>query len=218
MPIEGLTPALAVPNDVRAGRPWWKVCCGGCCLFIVIILVGLGLLWRGIGGIGSGPSLVATVPGNFPPSVTLFMLDKAKSIEYFSGHDKNRTFATLLKPLRFFGSVMVSSSVTDGLHGTTTSIGLDKFMDASTARLEQIDTVTIYWEHLPATKEDLYRFYLEQFQRNGYVVETQRDDASMTDNIVGKRQDVTVQLQVQDLPDVEGVDTVTVTVDYVNDK
>lgn len=204
-----------VGTEMRQGRPWWKICCGGCCLILVLLVVGAGLAWRGLGG-GNGPILVDELPANFPPNITLYRVDDAKSIEYYSGRDKNRAFTALMSPLRFFGTIMVSPRETDGGPSTGTARNIDRFMDAGASRLQQIDTVTVRWERLAAAKDDLLRFYREQFDRNGFVSTSRRDAATASDTIIAKRQDVIVQLLVQDLPDIDGIDTVTIKIDYLN--
>lgn len=214
MPDQTVTPR-EVGTEMRQGRPWWKICCGGCCLILILLVVGAGIAWRGLGG-GRGSVFVDRLPSNFPPNVTLYRLDDAKSIEYFSGHDKNRTFAALMSPLRFFGTIMVSSGETDAGQATGTARNIERFMDAGASRLQQIDTVTVRWERLAVPKADLIRFYTEQFDRNGFVTTLKRDAATVSESIIAKRPDVIVQLLVQDLPDIDGIDTVTLKVDYLN--
>ncbi|MFA5935716.1 MAG: hypothetical protein WC787_02595 [Patescibacteria group bacterium] len=185
--------------DARAGRPWWKLCCGGCCLFLLLVLVGGVFFWRGIGG-GRGPQILTQLPSNFPPVVTLYRVEQATSIEYFPGSEKTRTFSALLSPLRFFGSVMMTNG----------------FMDANVSRLQQVDTVTIRWKSLDATGPDVRTYYREHFQRNGFTLDERRDEPSASDILIARRADVGVQILIQDLPDIAGVDMVTVAVDYLN--
>jgi hypothetical protein len=216
MPIEALkTPEpVVVSTEMRAGRPWWKICCGGCCLFLILAVAGGFLLWRGIGG-GRGPVALSDLPSNFPPSITVYRLDQARSIEYFSGADKNKGFAALLSPLRYFGSVMMTTAPSEQVESSSTN-PLARFVDVNAARLGQVDTLTIRWKSLVATSDEVLRFYREQFRRNEYLIDETRDEAAGSTLLVARRGDVTAQLLIQDVPDVAGLDSITLIIDYLN--
>lgn len=205
---------VTVSADMRAGRPWWKICCGGCFLFLFVLIVGAALLWRGAGG-GRGPQILAQLPANFPPSISFYQLEDAQSIEYFSGSEKNRAFSALLSPLKMFGSVMVSTSE-NGTEGSASTTAIQRLMDASVSRLEQIDTVTVRWSSLEANRDDVLRFYLESLQRNGFTVDARREAATATDNVIARRDDINVQLMLQDVGDVPGIESLVIVVDYLN--
>lgn len=215
MPLVQQNTPPQVATEMRQGRPWWKVCCGGCCSLVAVAVIASGLAWRGAGG-GSGPRIVNELPSNFPPGLTLYRLDQARSIEYFSGRDKDRTFTILMSPLRFFGNIMVSSSEKDAGSASGASGSIDRFMETNASRLQQIDTVTVYWDQLDVSKDDLYVFYLEQFRRNGYVIDSRRDELLSRDTIIARQADITAQLSVQDSPDIRGIDTVTIVINYSN--
>jgi hypothetical protein len=213
MALESTNEPRLVGDEVRAGRPWWKICCGGCFLFLFVLIVGAAFLWRGAGG-GRGPQILTELPANFPPSISLYRLEEAQSIEYFSGGEKNRAFSALLSPLKMFGSVMVSTSNnTDGSASTT---AIQRLMDTSVSRIEQIDTVTVRWNSLDVSRDEALRFYLESFQRNGFTVDARREDATATDNVIARRDDITVQLMLQDVGDVPGIESLVIVVDYLN--
>lgn len=192
-----------------------KICCSSCLVLFLVALIGIGLIWRGLGG-KDGPKIVDELPANFPSEIKLYQLEKADQIEYFSGQDKNKFFNSVLLPLKFFGSIMVYKNQNRG--STTSSMEiLERVMDANASRLQQIDTVTVRWVRLPGSKTEVYKFYSDQFKRNGFTAQAGRDDATSSDILIAVREDgLLVQLQIQDVPDIANIDMITIKVDYSN--
>jgi len=199
--------------EIREGWPWWKICCIGCFVLVVAIIVLIGAAWHGFGG--GGPQTLTALPPNFPPSVGVYRLEDAKSIVYLPGKEKDRLITLVLSPFRFFGNVMVSESATGT--GGAPKPWVDQVTEsASITQLQKMDTVTITWERLQADRDEVEKWYLGGFQRNGFAVTSRRDAATATDVMIAQRSDARVQLQLQDLPDISGIDTVTMVVDYLN--
>lgn len=91
------------------------------------------------------------------------------------------------------------------------------FFRGASAPLQQMDTVVVRWEELDTSREDVLRFYQELFERNKFVVQSARDGGRAIDTIVAQRDDVVMNVRVQDLPDVPGVDNVTVIINYLSE-
>ncbi|MEO5927938.1 MAG: hypothetical protein ABIO72_04415 [Patescibacteria group bacterium] len=202
-------PATPGLDEARQGRPWWKACCVGCFFFLLVMIIGFVLFWRGLGG-GRGPQVLSSLPSNFPPALTLYRMDKAASITYFSGEEKQRTISALLSPVRWLkGDRSVAPS-------TTSTVTVGQALDAQGSLIAQVDTVSVVWQNLDVPRIDLLEFYQDEFRRNGFTVQSSHDDVTQTDSIVATRNDIMLALKIQDLADIEGIDTITAVVDYLN--
>lgn len=190
--------------EIREGRPWWKFCCVGCLVLVCGILIFIGIAFRGLGG--GGPAALSDVPPNFPPSVSLYRVEDAKSIVYLAGKDKDRLIAAVLAPFRWFGRVMVSDRPSDGRGEPASGV----------SQLQDVDTVTVRWERLDIDREKLLTWYLDMLERNGFRIEAYRDDATAMDALVASREDVRMQVQIQDIADIPGIDSVVAVIDYLN--
>jgi hypothetical protein len=198
--------------EIREGRPWWKICCVGCFAILIAIVVLVWFAWRG--ATGGGPRSLATLPANFPPSVDVYRLEDAKSIIYLPGGEKDRLVALVLAPFKFFGNVMVSDRGTGD--DASQKQWVDRITDGKVSQLQKVDTVTIAWERLKADRDETEQWYLSGFQRNGFAVLSRRDAATATDVVIAQRDDARVQLQIQDLADIAGIDSIIMIVDYMN--
>ncbi|MBU2613666.1 hypothetical protein KJ925_04410 [Patescibacteria group bacterium] len=190
--------------EIREGRPWWKVCCVGCLVVVVGIIMLIGFAWRGLSG--GGPRSLKALPQNFPAVVNLYRIEDAVSIVYLPGSEKNRLMAFVMAPFRMFGRVMISDHQVDQ----------DEGVGSTVSQLQNIDTVTVRWERFAAERATVLNRYLDDFRRNGFRIDILRDDATATDTVIASREDVRVQLQIQDLADVAGVDSIVVVTDYLN--
>ena len=120
------------------------------------------------------------MPPNFPPSVSVYRIEDAKSIVYLPGKEKDRLIALVLSPFRFFGNVMVSDRATGTDDAQKT--WADRVSEGdSVMQLQKVDTVTITWERLQADRDEAEKWYLGEFQRNGFAVTSRRDAATATD-------------------------------------
>ncbi len=165
-----------VDTSIRTGRPWWQVCSGGCCLLLVVLVIGLGVFWRFVGVFEIIPERLDRIPANFPPSITLYAPERVHSIELLTGAKKERAMGVLFHSLRSFDTMIGISSSTDG-GATTTDIP---------ANFHRSDTLTLSWEGLQASHDEISRFYIEQFRRNGYVINVYHADAGDADIITAK--------------------------------
>lgn len=190
-------------DEARQGRPWWKMCCAGCFLLVVAIVAGSAFLWHGAGG-GKGPQELSSLPPNFPPALTLYRAESASSIEYFSGQGKQQAFSVVVSPIRYFFS--------GGNENATSS--LTQALDARSSAVAKTDTVVVTWKNLASTRDEVIQFYQDEFSRNGFRIQAATEAATKTDTIVAARTDISVVLKIQDLADIEGVDTITATVEY----
>ena len=195
-------------DEARQGRPWWKLCCVGCFGFLILLVLVPLLVWRGAGG--SGPKELSSLPANFPPAITLYRIDAADSIQYFSGAEKQKTLSKLLSPVRFLtgnGPIVTNA---------TSTVTLSQALDAQGQLAAHVDSVVVRWSHLNATRADVLNHYQQEFQRNGFVIQASRDDVTATDIVTATRSDASLVLKIQDLADIEGIDTITATINYVN--
>ena len=198
------TPQDRTVKEVASGRPWFSICCVGCLLLIAAVGLGVFILLR----ILTGPSSVslASLPETYPKDLPLYRLEDAYSISVVQGSQKSRMLKLLAGPAKLFGQLA-------GGEASSTQDIKNVISDYS-AQLEHQDTATITWKNLKASRVEVVRYYESLFQKAGLREQAARDEATATDLIFASRPDEAIQIRLQDLPDVEGIDELVIIVDY----
>jgi hypothetical protein len=187
-------------GEMEAGRPWWKVCCAGCILLVFGFAVALFVVIHAI--TGPGIQHISALPENYPKDLVLFRIEDAASIRYLPGTNKGKMVDILAYPARWFSG----ASSTDAV-----SAGMEKYSDA----MEGTDRVIVTWINLKTPREDVLRHYAELFKKTGMADRATSDEATGSIVDIAEREDAVMQIEVQDLPDIDGVDRIVVTVDYI---
>jgi hypothetical protein len=215
--MDPIKPARAVEDrpggDVVSGRPWFSICCIGCLLVIAAIGIGGFILLRVL----TGPTsmTLTSLPDNYPKDLPLYRLEDAASISLVKGSQKSRMLQLLTGPAKLFVQATggsASSSVGTDLASTTQDI--KNAISAYSSQLEHQDTLTVTWKNLKASRLDVVRYYEDLFKKAGLKEQATRDDATATDLVFASRPDEAIQIDLQDLPDVSGIDELVITVDY----
>lgn len=195
-------------NIASRGRPWWQMCCLGICVIVVAMFVVGSVLFRVV----TGPSvqLLSKLPSNYPIAMTPFHLSEAGSISYAPGKSKGTVMQILSAPLRFMANMvgMVSPDKKE------TSQNLSQALDGYSQQLSSLETVTMKWQPLRASKEEVLSYYTDLFQKNAMTVQQERQDQTNTDLVLATGSGAAIQLEVSDDPSTPDVDRFVMVVDY----
>lgn len=183
-------------TSLRSGRSFGAAFSIGCLLFFVAAALVSVIVIRVL--MGPGAVQLSALPPNYPQDMPLYRAQAASSISYLPG-DRKRDIANFLAlPLRWMQSMT----------GYTTPF------DAYATALEKVDSVTVTWFNLAATREEVLRYY-NGLARTAHFVDTAEYDAlTGTDSIVAKRSDASLQLLLQDATSTPGIDQLVITVEY----
>jgi hypothetical protein len=220
-PFDMPTPEAA--DEVAEGRSWWKVCCGGCCLGIIVLAF---VAWAVVrAAAGPGPQSVKTLPESFPSSFTPFRAEEATAITYYPAASQSGVGKIVTGPLGWIARSMGND--------TASSTGLASVTNALTQqfrRLEGRDTVVVRWENLRATRTkagatpnntDPIVFYAGQLRQSGIPALMRCDVAEKdclangtTIQMTGSNGSYNFSLLMTDDPAKAGVDHLTISLDY----
>jgi hypothetical protein len=191
-----------------SGRPWWKACCVGCLLLIIAFVVGVVIFLRAI----TGPQnqRLSELPSAYPRDLVPSRMEDAKMIIFTPGKTRGQMMRVISAPIKMLTSVIPSSSL-----DSDTASRFKAAMDGYSQRMDGLDSVTISWKGLDASKADVVEYYSELFKRRGMTEQSFHDEASATDILLATRKDAGVQVKIVDGPDVPGIDDIEVTVDYI---
>lgn len=204
--------AGAVGDSVREGRPWWQICCLGCLMILVAAVVGGFLLLQGVAG--PGIERLAKLPSNYPADLQPYRLGDAASISYLQGKSKGKIREIVFAPVQLVEKFLTGAKEkTEGGEGDAsrafTSLGED---------IKKTDTVTIVWKDLRADRDEVLAYYKQLFQKAGMTMQLEHEDNEPTYLLTGLRVGNYVQVNIEDAPDVSGIDGIIVAVTYSNQK
>jgi hypothetical protein len=192
-------------EELEEGRSWWKVCCAGCCLgFValgVVIFFGARLFW------GSGPTRITRLPDQFPSQLALFRPEAAAEMLYYPGTSKTAATRIITGPLEWLGGLFPDTATS-----SVRSVG--SAIAAQARRLEGRDSITIRWEKLRASREDVLRFYAGALRGAGMSSQATDPNGTWEVHLTGANASMTFDLLMSDDPDVIGIDTMVIAVDY----
>lgn len=196
-------PDPAVDDEVTDGRSWWKVCCLGCCLgflvLFVLIVVGIRFLS------GPGPKSVSGLPAGYP-AVLVFRPEEAAQILYYSGASKSSLSRLVATPVAWL--VGLSG-------GSSSSTGALASLDMQLRGLQGRDTVTVQWENLNASRDEVLRFYTGALRQAGVSSPKTTDPNGTWDvHMTGRNATLSFNLLIQDDPDKPAIDRLTVVTEY----
>jgi hypothetical protein len=206
-------PNPATSDEIEEGRSWWKVCCVGCCLSIIVVLA---LLFVGIRYfMGPGPKIVTQIPASFPSQLTLFRPElKPDEIIYFPGSSKSQIARVVTGPLNWFNSLVNKSSASlGGMSASGASMTLQQMLSSRLLTVEGYDTVAMRWSNVNATSEDVSRFYAGSLKQAGIFNPQMRVNGSVTE-LSGSNDPLMFSLLIVDTPEVSGVDSISIVVEY----
>jgi hypothetical protein len=213
---------IGIPNpstsdEIEEGRSWWKVCCIGCCLGVLVIIVLL------VGGIrffmGPGPKVVSDIPVSFPSQLTLFRPElKPNEILYFSGSSKSQIARVATGPLNWFNGMANKSGANFGGTSASGSVqSLQQLLSSRLLSLEGFDTVALRWNNLDATPEEITRFYAGSLKQAGIFDPQMRVNGGITE-LLGSNDRLKFSMLMVDTPEVPGVDSLSLVVEYPSPK
>lgn len=186
--------------SAETGRPWWKICCAGCLLLFLGFFIALVITIRAV--TGPGTQRLSALPAGYPTDLKPYRLEEASSIEYLPGASKGKLMEAASYPLRWFGGSTTTEQATSGVK--------------TYARLLQTtDRITITWEHLSASRDDVLRAYSELFKKTGMTDQASTDEATGVVVDMAERDDAVVQLSIQDVSETPDVDRIVLTIDYI---
>lgn len=200
------------PEKLTEGRPWWKVCCGGCCIGVLVLFVVIPLFLQFV--FRSAPKRVESLPESYPSQLVLFRPEDAVEILYYPAESKSQVTRVLSAPLALMRHVPVPDSVSS----STSAEQVGEAIQTELRRVEGRDTVAVRWANLDATRNDVLRFYAGALRQAGMPqAQVRRDEGTSIDELLSQRSDMRFSLLLVDDPDIQGVDSVTVVVEYVVD-
>ena len=191
-------------DDAAEGRSWWKICCTGCCLGIIVLVV---LVVAGVRLFaGSGPQPVDRIPVTFPKQLPLYRVETADEMLYYPAAAKNAMTRIATAPLAWVSQF----ANTDGSVGS-----VQNAIGAQLRRIEGRDTMVIQWRDLQTSREDLLRFYAGALQQAGLPPgKMRRDDAGLADELTSRSTTISFTLLLTDEPRQPGLDRVIIVVEY----
>lgn len=168
--VEIVEPPLQELTKKRSG--FKSACLSGCgCVFILIIVAIVGIRFY----IGPGPSILKTVPTNFPPDIPVYDKDNIESITYISGKYKNRG----IEIAAFFPKIILSPLLLkNGENSTSTTNSnqdtIKNLWGVITAPVgDHRDTVQIEWRNIDAEPSFVNSYYKTELQKKGYIIEVE---------------------------------------------
>jgi hypothetical protein len=203
-------PTSLDPDQVAEGRPWWKICCGGCCLGIVVLFVVIPVLLQFV--FRSAPVRVEKLPDTYPKQLILFRPEEAISIMYYPAESKGAVTRLLRAPLALIQRIPVPESV----NSSTSAAQITEAIQTELRRAEGRDTVAIGWRNLNSSRDNILRFYVGALKQAGMPpVQQRRDEARGVDELLSQRGDLRFSLLLTDDPSTVPVEDVSVVVEYV---
>jgi hypothetical protein len=197
-------PDPATSDEVTEGRPWWKVCCVGCCLGFVVLIVAIVVLVQA--ATGPGPKPVKSLPSDYPRAL-VFRPEEAAQILYYPGSSKGTVAKIVTAPLNWVAGLTAKSSAS--------STGVASAIDSRFHQIQGRDTVTITWQNLNASRDEVLRFYAGALKEEGiFSVKTTDPDGTSEIHMTAGDSNLEFDLLIEDNPDQAGIDLLTVRTDY----
>jgi|GEM_PF-2905602 len=213
-----------VLDDLGEGRPLWQTCCLGCLFALAAVIVGTLVVILLFGG--TGIEQVKTVPANFPKEITIFKLESAKGITVLGGGQRGRILGIILSPIKLFKQFQRDKSeLESGLIVSTAPLRIEwlgkqaqpeSWFDKALRLAEGVDTVSISWEDLPATRQDVLDYYQRMFAKAGMKTRSSVEASTRTDFLEATKDGLDVQVHVQAAADGKNIDNLVVIVSYRN--
>lgn len=199
------------PDKVAEGRPWWKVCCTGCCLGIMVLFVLVPLTIRFV--FQSGPTRVSGLPETFPSQLLLFRPEDAEEILYYPADSKQKTLAFIRAPITWISQWGTPESASSSV--SVAQVG--NAIQTEITRVEGRDTVAIRWANLDASRDELLDFYIGALKQAGMPFQRviKEDLGTGTIEINSQRSDTRLSALITDDPATPLiVENVSVIVEY----
>lgn len=195
-------------DAIAAGRPWGVVCCVGCLILVLAVVLGVYIVLRVMAG--APTKALSSLPANYPSDLPLYRIRDARAITMVEGKNRGAMFRILSAPAVLISKVAGSSASSTGEFRNAGAI-----MAAYSSSLEGSDSVTVTWKDLAGTKEEVAGYYSGLFKGAGMNEEVVKDEDAFSTLMLGKRSAAAMQVYIFDLPSTPSVDEVTVVVDYL---
>lgn len=215
MPSQPLgIPNPATSDEVVEGRPWWKICCAGCCLGILAVIVLAFVSFRWL--TGPGPERLMTLPDSFPKNFTLYRPEEAREIMYYPASEKGRMMRIVTGPYGWFKGLVgrAPAATFGGYSATATTESLQRAIESQVSAYSDKDTVAVRWSGLQATPDDVLRFYAGSFMQVGINPQMRRDENAGLVELAGSSPRLRSSLLMVDDSKIAGIDSLTVIVEY----
>lgn len=215
MPSQPLgIPNPATSDEVVEGRPWWKICCAGCCLGILAVIVLAFVSFRWL--TGPGPERLMRLPDSFPKSFTLYRPEEAREIMYYPASEKGRMMRIVTGPYGWFKGLVgrAPAATFGGYSATATTESLQRAIESQVSAYSDKDTVAVRWSGLQATPDDVLRFYAGSFMQVGINPQMRRDENAGLVELAGSSPRLRSSLLMVDDSKIAGIDSLTVIVEY----
>lgn len=166
--IEIIEPPL---NELTKKHSYKRTCFAGCgCLVLVIIAAAIGLRLY----IGAGPTVVKTLPTNFPADIPVYDKDAIENITFISGKYKNRG----IEIAAFFPKIILSPLLVkmEQREAATTTSGWKGLWQVITAPVgDHRDTIQINWSNLDAEPSFVISYYRKELTKKNFKIEVESE-------------------------------------------
>ncbi|HYE59832.1 MAG TPA: hypothetical protein VEA18_01450 [Candidatus Kapabacteria bacterium] len=193
-----------------------RSCATGCgCIALFLIAVFLFLRFAA----APRPKELATVPGHFPKSITLYDTDAIHRISFISGEQKSRwTEIAGYVPKAILSPLILSlERQSQGSAQTTASaFTWEAFIDLMKKPLTDTrHTLQIEWTDLPAQPKFIENYYKNELKKNNFdILQSTEGDTIRQFLFTNTTTSIDGVLYMSDTPDKDGTDYVSLNVNY----
>lgn len=213
-----------VGMDLREGRPLWQTCCFGCLFALAAAVIGVIAVVYLFGG--PGIEQTKALPANFPKEIQVLKLESARGITVLSGGQRGRLLGIVLAPVKLFKQFKREKTEPEsGIVVSTAPLRIEwlgkepqaeGWFDRALRLAEGVDTVSISWEDLPATRQAVLDHYRQVFERAGMKTRVSFEPATRTDFLAAAKDGLDAQVHIQSASDGQTVENLAVIVSYRN--
>lgn len=170
--IEIIEPPL---NELTKKHSYKRTCFTGCgCLVFVIIAAAIGLRLY----IGQGPTVIKTVPSNFPTDIPVYDKDAIETITFISGKYKNRGIEiAAFFPKVILSPLLVKMEQGKALNNTGGWQGIWQVITEPVS--DHRDTIQINWANLDAEPSFVISYYRKELTKANFKIEVESEGQSV---------------------------------------
>lgn len=213
-----------VLESMGEARPLWQTCCFGCLFGLAALVIGVLAVVFLFGG--PGIERVKVLPTNFPKDIQVYRPESAKSITVLSGSQRGRLLGVVLAPVKLFRQFRSEKVETEsGIVVSTAPLRIEwlgkepqpeSWFDRALRLAEGVDTVSISWEYLPATRQEVLDYYGRVLAQAGMKIVASSEKATRTDLLTATAEGMEVQVHLQPAADGRTVENLVLIVNYRN--
>ncbi|MBI5655125.1 hypothetical protein HZC53_05760 [Candidatus Uhrbacteria bacterium] len=222
----GSTGNQLVGEEAMEGRPLWLTCCIGC-LFLAAAMVA-GSFVAAVVFAGPGVASIKSLPEGFPSELNPYKIERATNISYLSGSSRGKIFRVLTAPVRLINDLwpkkiepetgVVVSTAPFRVVWSVQSPKPETWFDKYSLIAQGLDSVTMSWDNLDVSREELVGYYTDLFKSAGMKTSTATETTTRTDYLIGTKQGAAMQVHIQASTDKTKIERAVVVVTYMNKK